>query len=70
MLIKYNMISSFDVYRENNINSNLSSARSMEVVNIMEKSLSYQNDRNNRTLLNSQNSEITKQKNFMICELC
>jgi Zn finger protein HypA/HybF involved in hydrogenase expression len=36
----------------------------------MEDNLSSLKDRNNSTLLNGQSNEVTKQKNFMICELC
>ena len=36
----------------------------------MENDLSGHKDRNNRTLLIGQSNEVTKQKKFMICELC
>jgi hypothetical protein len=36
----------------------------------MENDLSGQKDRNNRTLLIGQSNQATKQKKFMICELC
>jgi hypothetical protein len=53
-----------------NINNNLSIAKNKEVIYLMENDLSSHKDRNNRTLLIGQSNEVTKQKKFMICELC
>jgi hypothetical protein len=51
-----------------NIKNNLSIAKNKEVIYL--KEVSVQGDRNNRTLLIGQSNEVTKQKKFMICELC
>ena len=45
--------------------------KNKEVICLLEDNLSSHKDRNNNTtLLNGQTNEVTKQKNFMICELC
>ena len=56
--------------KNKNINNSFPIAKNKEVICLMEDNLRSNNDRNNSTLLNGQSIEVTKQKNFMICELC
>ena len=56
--------------KKKNINNSFPITKNKEVICLMEDNLSSQKDRNNSTLLNGQSIEVTKQKNFMICELC
>lgn len=56
--------------KKKNIISSFPIAKNKEVICLMEGNLSSHKDRNNSTLLNGQSNEVTKQKNFMICELC
>jgi hypothetical protein len=57
--------------KKKNINNSFPITKNKEVICFMEDNLSSHKDRNNNTtLLNGQTNEVTKQKNFMICELC
>lgn len=56
--------------KKKNINNSFPIAKNKEGMCLMEDNLSSYKDRNNSTLLNGQSNEVTKQKNFMICELC
>ena len=56
--------------KKKNINNSFPIAKNKEVICLMEDNLRSHKDRNNSTLLNGQSNEVTKQKNFMICELC
>lgn len=56
--------------KKKNINNSLPITKNKEVICLMEDNLSSHKDRNNSTLLNGQSNEVTRQKNFMICELC
>lgn len=57
--------------KKKNINNSFPITKNKEVICLMEDNLSSSHkDRNTSTLLNGQSIEVTKQKNFMICELC
>lgn len=56
--------------KNKNINNSFPITKNREVICLIEDNLSSHKDRNNSTLLNGQSIEVTKQKNFMICELC
>ena len=56
--------------KKKNIDNSFPITKNKEVIYLMEDNLSSHKDRNNSTLLNGQSIEVTKQKNFMICELC
>ena len=56
--------------KKKNINNSFPITKNKEVICLMEDHLRSHKDRNNSTLLNGQSIEVTKQKNFMICELC
>jgi Zn finger protein HypA/HybF involved in hydrogenase expression len=56
--------------KNKNINIGFPITKNREVICLIEDNLSSHKDRNNSTLLNGQSIEVTKEKNFMICELC
>ena len=56
--------------KKKNINNSFPITKNKEVICLIEDNLSSHKDRNNSPLLNGQSIEVTKQKNFMICELC
>jgi predicted Zn-ribbon and HTH transcriptional regulator len=69
-LLQTILMSSSMSSKKKNINNSFPKAKNKQVISLMEDNLSSHKDRNNSTLLNGQSSEVTKQKNFMICESC